>query len=296
MTPLQCHHCGAPLGPPEPGTHYVTCVYCKTTTALPLPPPPQAPREPEPRPQATEVRVSLVSANDVRRVRKMVGFTLSSGLFIVLLMGAVPLVTALRNSDLVTSLRTQTQALPAFTSSFAPKLPAVPEPTLASASTSLPAPPKKASPRPAKAGSLLPASKGASASAAPPTPSATPPRPRVIKVAIGSVKVTRGSYPTDVIKSKLNTQQPSLRGCYEALLDDEPGAAGKLQMSFQIDKEGQPRGVGARSPELSVAVVPCVNRALARIKYPPPEQGSAQVEFVLRFSFEGGDPTQLPPL
>jgi len=108
----------------------------------------------------------------------------------------------------------------------------------------------------------------------------------VLKVALGGVKVTSGSYKADVVKSKLGATRGALEQCYRSELEGREPFGGSIDMSFQIDSEGQARGVGARNPDVPSNLVSCVNRTLSRVKYPPPEERAAQIGCTIRFSFE----------
>jgi hypothetical protein len=77
----------------------------------------------------------------------------------------------------------------------------------------------------------------------------------------------------------------SFRGCYEAGLGRDATLAGRVAVSFVIDREGKVRDVrdaGEALPDASVAS--CIREAFARLRFQNPEGDTVKVVFPLGLS------------
>jgi hypothetical protein len=77
----------------------------------------------------------------------------------------------------------------------------------------------------------------------------------------------------------------SFRSCYEAGLGRDATLAGRVAVSFVIDREGKVRDVrdaGEALPDASVAS--CIREAFARLRFPNPEGDTVKVVFLLGLS------------
>jgi hypothetical protein len=117
--------------------------------------------------------------------------------------------------------------------------------------------------------------------------SAAEPKSRVLHVSIGRASIVSGTYPTDVLNSRLQSAQGALYACYRRCLAEEAdGAKGTMDMSLQITSEGQARGVGwMGGSTVPTNLGSCTNRSFGAVTFPPPAGGRAVgVKFQVTYS------------
>jgi serine/threonine protein kinase len=117
--------------------------------------------------------------------------------------------------------------------------------------------------------------------------SAGEPKPRVLHVSIGRATVVSGTYPNDVLNSRLQSAQSALYACYQKCLAEEAdGAKGTMNMRLTISSEGQARGVGwTGGSSVPTNLGTCTNRSFAAVTFPPPASGSSvEVKFLVTYS------------
>lgn len=88
-----------------------------------------------------------------------------------------------------------------------------------------------------------------------------------------------------VVNTALRTHLGRFRLCYEDGLKANPTLEGSVTTSFRIDAKGAVRETRTVDPTLhDRAVVACLVRTFAAVRFPAPEQDEANVSCSLSFS------------
>ncbi|MBX7190550.1 MAG: hypothetical protein K1X94_00745 [Sandaracinaceae bacterium] len=104
---------------------------------------------------------------------------------------------------------------------------------------------------------------------APPREDPPPVRPDS-RVTI-TVRTTSGPVSAAVARVALGTQRPAIDACYRSVLG--PDAAGSIRASISIEASGAPRvELETMTPSLD-RVIPCVDQALERTRFPASADG-----------------------
>lgn len=129
-----------------------------------------------------------------------------------------------------------------------------------------------------KAGGGEPAAAGSSAAEA---PSGSP------KVSAGALTV-KGKLDPAVIRQAMIAANPKIKGCYTAALAKYPGLAGKLTVSFTVDRKGRASRAKVTGSNLSNRMLErCVRKVVGRLKFPRPKgrkAGKVKVNYPFRFA------------
>jgi hypothetical protein len=95
-----------------------------------------------------------------------------------------------------------------------------------------------------------------------------------------------GRLSDGVVEHVFQENATELRGCYEQALQKEPGLSGRAVVKLVIDREGAVAMVGDGGSNVSGGVVPCVQEAVKRLRFPAPDSGVVTVVVPLTFAFE----------
>jgi hypothetical protein len=92
-----------------------------------------------------------------------------------------------------------------------------------------------------------------------------------------------GDYSRPIVKAIIGKDLPRVRACYEAGVAKAPALAGKVSLSFAIDKMGKPRDAKVLSSELDGNVTSCIMKVFQSLAFPEPPSGAVQVQWMADF-------------
>jgi hypothetical protein len=100
----------------------------------------------------------------------------------------------------------------------------------------------------------------------------------------GSLQIS-GRLPPEIIRRVVRQHLGRLRFCYERALKASPALAGRVAVSFVIDRSGAvASATDAGSTLPSAEVVSCVVTSFSQLSFPRPEGGTVSVVYPLVFS------------
>jgi hypothetical protein len=106
---------------------------------------------------------------------------------------------------------------------------------------------------------------------------------------MGATQVT-GRLPPEVVQRIVRQNFGRFRMCYEQALRTDPKLAGRVAVTFVIDKNGDAKSAASHEttdlPDKTA--VGCVIRAFDKLSFPSPEEGTVKVVYPIMFS-PGGD-------
>ena len=105
-----------------------------------------------------------------------------------------------------------------------------------------------------------------------------------VSVMRGSPMVSNGFLSEREIDRVVRRGQANVQYCYESALQRQPSLAGRVTVSFTIERSGQTRSVRVASSSLGNASVEgCITRQVGRWRFPAPDGGEVQVVYPFIF-------------
>jgi outer membrane biosynthesis protein TonB len=103
-----------------------------------------------------------------------------------------------------------------------------------------------------------------------------------IMACSGTVRAgdAEGTLDKDLIRRVVRAHIPEIRECYNAALQADPEARGKVVIDFTIGEEGKVTQAGVASSDMKDAAAPaCMANAINGWLFPKPDGGSVKVSY-----------------
>ena len=120
--------------------------------------------------------------------------------------------------------------------------------------------------------------------AAAPAPASRPPPFESLTGAGAGAALATPDKDKQIIKRHIHTRAGEIRACYEQALRDQPGLAGRVDVTFVIDLDGRAQDVHASGMEAAPSVATCVAAEIAQIQFPKPRGGTVTVSYPFTFA------------
>jgi len=106
-------------------------------------------------------------------------------------------------------------------------------------------------------------------------------------VRMGATSVS-GRLPPEVIQRIVRQNFGRFRLCYEKGLRVNPALGGRVEVRFQIQRDGSVSAISATGTLADASVTACVGAAFRQLSFPQPEGGTVIVSYPILFSNDGG--------
>jgi len=95
---------------------------------------------------------------------------------------------------------------------------------------------------------------------------------------------SEGKIPIDIIRAGVRAANLSFEQCYETILRQDRNIKGEASLVFRISLKGYVEKIRFENNKVeSPPLLLCVESALARTRFPPPQGGKVTIEIPLRF-------------